>query len=246
MLPEDQIYTFIDDAMKIPKFLDKDQMNRNQKKILKTILSKIPEAFNFNVDEMLLDVKELNLLKLRSKMMKRRFVLRVKVNKTKQVSGLKTSHLPLYQHEDERKRKQFKKVGCVILRRIGKEATPINLILFHLSNKQYIQVNGIADTGADYNVSSIQALRDFTIKTEDPQYIKEVQFPDKSQKRVEKVVYTRAMLTQGEKTFKIGVQKFFTVNDPNWEEIIIGRRTLDYFGIKLDLSQANHAKEKDE
>eukprot|EP00924_Labyrinthula_sp_SR-Ha-C_P014113 snap_masked-scaffold_56-processed-gene-1.6-mRNA-1 protein AED:1.00 eAED:1.00 QI:0/-1/0/0/-1/1/1/0/406 len=179
MLPEDQIYTFIDNAMKILKLLDKDKMNRNRKKILKTILSKVPETFNFNVDEMLLDVKELNLPKLRSKMMKRRFVLRVKVNKTKQVSGLKTSHLHLYQHEGDRKRKQFKKVGCIILRRIGKEATPINLMLFHLANKQYIQVNGIADTGANYNVSSIQALKDFTIKTKDPQYIKEVQFPDK-------------------------------------------------------------------
>eukprot|EP00924_Labyrinthula_sp_SR-Ha-C_P010882 snap_masked-scaffold_47-processed-gene-0.18-mRNA-1 protein AED:1.00 eAED:1.00 QI:0/0/0/0/1/1/2/0/217 len=217
MLPEDQIYTFMDEAMKILKFLNKEQMNRNRKKILKTILSKVPEAFNFNVDEMLLDVKELDLLKLRSKMIKRRFVLREKAVKQKQNTGLKTSHLPPYHNEEYKKR-----------------------------NKQYANVKGIADTGADYNVSSLQALEQYTIKTEDPQYIKEVQFPDKAKKQVKKVVYARAMLKQGETSFRIGVQKFFVVDDPNWDEVIIGKRTLNYFGIKLDLAQADHSKEKEE
>eukprot|EP00924_Labyrinthula_sp_SR-Ha-C_P009191 snap_masked-scaffold_2-processed-gene-15.13-mRNA-1 protein AED:1.00 eAED:1.00 QI:0/-1/0/0/-1/1/1/0/573 len=246
MLPEDQIYTFMDEAMKILKFLNKEQMNRNRKKILKTILSKVPEAFNFNVDEMLLDVKELDLLKLRSKMIKRRFVLREKAVKQKQTTGLKTSHLPPYQNEEYKKRKQLRNVGCIVLRRIGNSATPITLMLFHLSSKQYANVKGIADTGADYNVSSLQALEQYTIKTEDPQYIKEVQFPDKAKKQVKKVVYARAMLKQGETSFRIGVQKFFVVDDPNWDEVIIGKRTLNYFGIKLDLAQADHSKEKEE
>eukprot|EP00924_Labyrinthula_sp_SR-Ha-C_P006525 augustus_masked-scaffold_38-processed-gene-0.45-mRNA-1 protein AED:1.00 eAED:1.00 QI:0/0/0/0/1/1/2/0/647 len=156
MLPEDQIYTFMDEAMKILKFLNKEQMNRNRKKILKTILSKVPEAFNFNVDEMLLDVKELDLLKLRSKMIKRRFVLREKAVKQKQTTGLKTSHLPPYHNEEYRKRKQLRNVGCIVLRRIGNSATPITLMLFHLSSKQYTSVKGIADTGADYNVSNLE------------------------------------------------------------------------------------------
>eukprot|EP00924_Labyrinthula_sp_SR-Ha-C_P006490 augustus_masked-scaffold_80-processed-gene-0.38-mRNA-1 protein AED:1.00 eAED:1.00 QI:0/0/0/0/1/1/2/0/558 len=246
MLPEDQIYTFMDEAMKILKFLNKEQMNRNRKKILKIILSKVPEAFNFNVDEMLLDVKELDLLKLRSKMIKRRFVLREKAVKQKQTTGLKTSHLPLYQNEEYKKRKQLRNVGCIVLRRIGNSATPITLMLFHLSSKQYANVKGIADTGADYNVSSLQALEQYTIKTEDPQYIKEVQFPDKAKKQVKKVVYARAMLKQGETSFRIGVQKFFVVDDPNWDEVIIGKRTLNYFGIKLDFAQADHSKEKEE
>eukprot|EP00924_Labyrinthula_sp_SR-Ha-C_P010238 snap_masked-scaffold_23-processed-gene-0.52-mRNA-1 protein AED:1.00 eAED:1.00 QI:0/-1/0/0/-1/1/1/0/119 len=119
-------------------------------------------------------------------------------------------------------------------------------MLFHLASKQYNDVKGIADTGADYNVSSLQTLEHYTIKTEDPQYIKEVQFPDKTKKQVKKVVYARAMLKQGETSFRIVVQKFFVVDDPNWDEVIIGKRTLNYFGIKLDLTQADHSKEKED
>eukprot|EP00924_Labyrinthula_sp_SR-Ha-C_P015793 augustus_masked-scaffold_4-processed-gene-9.46-mRNA-1 protein AED:1.00 eAED:1.00 QI:0/0/0/0/1/1/2/0/229 len=73
-------------------------------------LSKTSKKSNASkANKILLDAKELNLLKLRSTLTKRRFVLRGKGSTGRQPVGARTSHLPVYQREKEKKPRQFKK-----------------------------------------------------------------------------------------------------------------------------------------
>eukprot|EP00924_Labyrinthula_sp_SR-Ha-C_P000450 snap_masked-scaffold_124-processed-gene-0.8-mRNA-1 protein AED:1.00 eAED:1.00 QI:0/0/0/0/1/1/2/0/77 len=68
-----------------------------------------------------------------------------------------------------------------------------------------IKVQGIADTGASRNVSSLKLMRNYSIKEEDPRYIKEVELFDGKVLPIKKVSTARAKFSQGETKFNLGL-----------------------------------------
>eukprot|EP00924_Labyrinthula_sp_SR-Ha-C_P008521 augustus_masked-scaffold_32-processed-gene-2.49-mRNA-1 protein AED:1.00 eAED:1.00 QI:0/0/0/0/1/1/4/0/651 len=54
--------------------------------------------------------------------------------------------------------------------RIGTDARTITLLAFDTKKKECVQVRGLADTGADKNVSSLKAIEKYKIKEEDPPF----------------------------------------------------------------------------
>eukprot|EP00924_Labyrinthula_sp_SR-Ha-C_P004933 augustus_masked-scaffold_1-processed-gene-16.1-mRNA-1 protein AED:1.00 eAED:1.00 QI:0/0/0/0/1/1/4/0/690 len=88
------------------------------------------------------------------------------------------------------------------------------------SSGEFIKVKGLADTGADRNVSSVQAMEPYKVEVEDPIFIKEIQLPDKTLRKVTKVISAHVKLTQAGDQVDIGVQRFFCIDNPAWDEEI--------------------------
>eukprot|EP00924_Labyrinthula_sp_SR-Ha-C_P012342 augustus_masked-scaffold_10-processed-gene-3.4-mRNA-1 protein AED:1.00 eAED:1.00 QI:0/0/0/0/1/1/3/0/491 len=103
-------------------------------------------------------------------------------------------------------------------------------------------VNGIADTGSDRNISPLSIIPKYAKSVEDPQYVFEIEFPDKTRYQVKKVVLADAMLVQDDLQLSMNKQRFFCVDHRNWTKILIGLNTLNKFGLRLDLKNAPEAK----
>eukprot|EP00924_Labyrinthula_sp_SR-Ha-C_P015571 snap_masked-scaffold_4-processed-gene-3.23-mRNA-1 protein AED:1.00 eAED:1.00 QI:0/-1/0/0/-1/1/1/0/117 len=112
------------------------------------------------------------------------------------------------------------------------------------SSGSFQKVKGIADTGAERNISTLETLGKFVLEVEDPRYVLEVEFPDKTMHPVHKVSKARVMLVQKDLQVDLGKCIFFCMKALKWDDIIIGKKTLDRFGIKLDLANSKKAEKR--
>eukprot|EP00924_Labyrinthula_sp_SR-Ha-C_P003705 snap_masked-scaffold_3-processed-gene-2.40-mRNA-1 protein AED:1.00 eAED:1.00 QI:0/-1/0/0/-1/1/1/0/569 len=239
--PIEQIYHFFDEVLKLLKYLSKEEQRSHQKKILKIILQKVPKKFEVDYDELMMCGKNISIKELKSILLKRWFVLEEGENK----EGEKIERRMNKNKKDKRpqRNKQAPMIAYRInVRRVGNDARNITLLAFDINKKEYVQVPGLADTGADRNVSSLKAMERYKIKEEDPLFVKEVEFPDKSVKKVAKVITAKIKLTQGDDELDLGVQRFFCINSENWDELIIGEKTLKRFNVGLNLKDATRRK----
>eukprot|EP00924_Labyrinthula_sp_SR-Ha-C_P011185 snap_masked-scaffold_81-processed-gene-0.33-mRNA-1 protein AED:1.00 eAED:1.00 QI:0/-1/0/0/-1/1/1/0/88 len=87
-------------------------------------------------------------------------------------------------------------------------------------------------------------MKEYSIKEEEPRYIKEVEMLDGKVIPIKTIISAKAKLSQGETNFTLGLQKFFCVDMESWTDNIIGKKTLDYFNIKFNLRNVDRSKEK--
>eukprot|EP00924_Labyrinthula_sp_SR-Ha-C_P000051 augustus_masked-scaffold_60-processed-gene-0.69-mRNA-1 protein AED:1.00 eAED:1.00 QI:0/0/0/0/1/1/4/0/614 len=105
----------------------------------------------------------------------------------------------------------------------------------------FMQVKGLADTGANLNVAGLSSMQAYKIREEKPQFIKNVTFMDKKHIPVKAVVIAHVVLVQDGWKLDLKEQRFFCVDSELWDEMIIGDRTLRYFGVKLNIKDAPKA-----
>eukprot|EP00924_Labyrinthula_sp_SR-Ha-C_P002351 augustus_masked-scaffold_16-processed-gene-1.6-mRNA-1 protein AED:1.00 eAED:1.00 QI:0/0/0/0/1/1/3/0/367 len=117
------------------------------------------------------------------------------------------------------------------------EAT-IKLMMMHKVDRNYAIVKGLADTGAYYNVSSVESIEPYILREEKPKFVKEIEFLDKNRYPIDKVVIAKVILIQKDFKLNLREQRFFCVRSPPWDDIIVGERTLRRFGVELDVSKA--------
>eukprot|EP00924_Labyrinthula_sp_SR-Ha-C_P015276 augustus_masked-scaffold_9-processed-gene-13.4-mRNA-1 protein AED:1.00 eAED:1.00 QI:0/0/0/0/1/1/2/0/931 len=219
----EQIYFFFDQVASHLRFLNQEEVNKNQKKILKLVVNKIPDIFDVDIDELAITMDGLNLNKLKTYLLSRSFVINKKEesmhNKKNKLKGIR----PVQDMKGLRPKDNIpppKFVSRIKLRRLGNEARTIGIMLKEKSSGESIKVKGLADTGADRNVSSVQAMEPYKVEVEDPIFIKEIQLPDKSLRKVTKVISAHVKLTQAGDQVDIGVQCFFCIDNPAWDEEI--------------------------
>eukprot|EP00924_Labyrinthula_sp_SR-Ha-C_P000321 augustus_masked-scaffold_25-processed-gene-3.52-mRNA-1 protein AED:1.00 eAED:1.00 QI:0/0/0/0/1/1/5/0/494 len=116
-------------------------------------------------------------------------------------------------------------VSRIKLRRLGNEARTIGIMLKEDYSGEFIKVKGLADTGADRNVGSAQAMERYKVEVEDHILIKEIQLPDKPLRKMTKVISAHVKLTQAGDQVDIGVQRFFCIDNPAWDEVILAKVT---------------------
>eukprot|EP00924_Labyrinthula_sp_SR-Ha-C_P010207 augustus_masked-scaffold_23-processed-gene-0.57-mRNA-1 protein AED:1.00 eAED:1.00 QI:0/0/0/0/1/1/3/0/415 len=118
-----------------------------------------------------------------------------------------------------------KLISSIKLRRLGNEARIIGIMLKEKFSGEFIEVKGLADTGANRNVSSIQAMEPYKVEVEDPIFIKETQAPEKSLRKATKVIFTHFKLTQAGDQVDTGMQHIFCIDNPAWDEAILAKVT---------------------
>eukprot|EP00924_Labyrinthula_sp_SR-Ha-C_P003707 snap_masked-scaffold_3-processed-gene-2.13-mRNA-1 protein AED:1.00 eAED:1.00 QI:0/0/0/0/1/1/2/0/547 len=233
--PGEQIYLCFDKVNKILRFLSEGEKDQQWKRIIKILLKKVPTSINLELGELMLGAKHLNLPRIKQAFMNNR-------------AGLKThpkkpTGEPKQEYVKQRKNKH-ERANRIKLGKIGSSGQDIGLSLLNIHSKEFEQVQGIADTGASRNVASLKLMQNYSINEEDPKYIKEVELLDGKMLPIRKVITAKAKLFQGDTQFNLGTHRFFCVDIPTWTDYIIGKKTLDYFNIKLDLSKADRPKEK--
>eukprot|EP00924_Labyrinthula_sp_SR-Ha-C_P011403 augustus_masked-scaffold_36-processed-gene-2.23-mRNA-1 protein AED:1.00 eAED:1.00 QI:0/0/0/0/1/1/3/0/1035 len=127
--------------------------------------------------------------------------------------------------QQERKSEATKTVADV--NRLGDDATSIKLQMFDVNQKKFSPVKGITDTGSDLNVANLQKLEPFILSSEEPRKIKNIRFPNNALVKVIKVCRPRVQLLQGAFKLNLGEILFFVVDSPIWNDVIIGRNTLN-------------------
>eukprot|EP00924_Labyrinthula_sp_SR-Ha-C_P002806 snap_masked-scaffold_13-processed-gene-7.24-mRNA-1 protein AED:1.00 eAED:1.00 QI:0/-1/0/0/-1/1/1/0/551 len=148
------------------------------------------------------------------------------------------------QELSKNKRNKNNRVFQIKVGKIGSSRKDISLSLKNIHSNEFEHVQGIADTGASSNVSSLKLMRNYSIKEEEPRYIKQVELLDGKVLPIKKVITARAKLSQGETQFNLGLQRFFCIDVPTWSDYIIAKKTLDYFDITLDLTKTDRSKAK--
>eukprot|EP00924_Labyrinthula_sp_SR-Ha-C_P014667 snap_masked-scaffold_74-processed-gene-0.34-mRNA-1 protein AED:1.00 eAED:1.00 QI:0/-1/0/0/-1/1/1/0/648 len=138
--------------------------------------------------------------------------------------------------QQERKSEAAKTVAD--LNRLGDDATSIKLQMFDISKKKFCPVKGITDTGSDLNMANLQKLEPFIMSSEEPRKIKNIRFPNNALVEVIKVCRARVQLIQGAFKLNLGEILFFVVDSPTWNNVIIGRNTLNAHGVSLSLKDA--------
>eukprot|EP00924_Labyrinthula_sp_SR-Ha-C_P011426 augustus_masked-scaffold_46-processed-gene-0.2-mRNA-1 protein AED:1.00 eAED:1.00 QI:0/0/0/0/1/1/3/0/752 len=185
--PIEQIYHFFDEVLKLLKHLSPEERKKPQKRIIKTILEKLPTSFDITYDELTMLGRDVDIAELKSILLSRWFVLEKKSSKQEG-----TMKLIPGRKDKKYNRNKAKEMPMIAYRikvfRIGGEAKDISLMAFDAKTKEYVQVHHLADTGADRNITSLKAIRRFALKEEDPLFVKEVEFSDKTVKKVAKTV----------------------------------------------------------
>eukprot|EP00924_Labyrinthula_sp_SR-Ha-C_P001501 augustus_masked-scaffold_55-processed-gene-1.61-mRNA-1 protein AED:1.00 eAED:1.00 QI:0/0/0/0/1/1/2/0/500 len=120
----------------------------------------------------------------------------------------------------------------------------IELLMKDPGSGSFQKVKGIADTGAERNMSTLEVLGKFVMEVEDPRYVLEVEFPDKTVHPVHKVAKAYVMLVQKDLQVDLGKCIFFCVKALKWDDIIIEKKTLDRFRIKLELVNSKKAERR--
>eukprot|EP00924_Labyrinthula_sp_SR-Ha-C_P001423 augustus_masked-scaffold_44-processed-gene-1.112-mRNA-1 protein AED:1.00 eAED:1.00 QI:0/0/0/0/1/1/4/0/470 len=125
-----------------------------------------------------------------------------------------------------------------ILKHLDKEELKTHKKKILRSSGDFMQVKGLADTGANLNVAGLSSMQAYKTREEKPQFIKNVTFMDKKHIPVKAVVIAHVVLVQDGWKLDLKEQRFFCVDSELWDEMIIGDRTLRYFGVKLNIKDA--------
>eukprot|EP00924_Labyrinthula_sp_SR-Ha-C_P010311 snap_masked-scaffold_23-processed-gene-2.10-mRNA-1 protein AED:1.00 eAED:1.00 QI:0/-1/0/0/-1/1/1/0/443 len=248
LIPAEQIYLFFDQVSKILKHLDKEELRTHKKKILRGVINQIPSAFGIEYQQFILVSKGYSLSKLKSLLLARRFVLERRNSKwdERNAVDIKKQKQRVRRVEDGDPIKQSTISGSTSLvsirvKRVGDKARSISLLLKNVESGDFVQVKGLADTGADLNVAGLSSMQAYKIREEKPQFIKNVTFMDKKPIPVKAVVIAHVLLVQDGWKLDLKEQRFFCVDSELWDEMIIGDRTLRYFGVKLNIKDAPKA-----
>eukprot|EP00924_Labyrinthula_sp_SR-Ha-C_P010235 snap_masked-scaffold_23-processed-gene-0.44-mRNA-1 protein AED:1.00 eAED:1.00 QI:0/0/0/0/1/1/2/0/436 len=248
LIPAEQIYLFFDQVTKILKHLDKDELRTHKKKILRGVINQIPSSFGIEYQQFIFVSKGYSLSKLKSVLLARRFVLERRNTKGDERSAvdIKKQRQRVRRLEDGDPIKQSTISGSTSLvsirvKRVGDKARSISLLLKNMESGDFVQVKALADTGADLNVTGLSSMQAYKVREEKPQFIKNVTFMDKKPIPVKAVVIAHVVLVQDGWKLDLKEQRFFCVDSELWDEMIIGDRTLRYFGVKLNIKDAPKA-----
>ena len=114
----------------------------------------------------------------------------------------------------------------------------IQIYAKHVETGKYEQVQGLLDTGATRNVGCLSKLRAYCKVLEEPRRISYIEFPDLTTKPVKLVGRIDIRLHQGQTELGIGEQLVFLVDDPSWQDLLIGKLTIDKYNLSPNLSNA--------
>eukprot|EP00924_Labyrinthula_sp_SR-Ha-C_P012258 snap_masked-scaffold_10-processed-gene-1.32-mRNA-1 protein AED:1.00 eAED:1.00 QI:0/-1/0/0/-1/1/1/0/431 len=234
---DEQVDNFFDDVDMFLSDLTPKEKKLHFKKIIKIMVNALPSSFEISADEVSYNKQLWSMKEFKELLYSRSFVadnhkLKVRATKLTRIEKPTTS----------KPSTDLKKIKVIKLRRLGDEAHKLHLHLKNVKTAAFEAVNGIADTGSDRNIAPLSIIPKYAKSVEDPQYVFEIEFPDKTRYQVKKVVLADAMLVQGDLQLSMNKQRFFCVDHRNWTEILIGLNTLNKFGLRLDLKNAPEAK----
>eukprot|EP00924_Labyrinthula_sp_SR-Ha-C_P011682 snap_masked-scaffold_17-processed-gene-5.5-mRNA-1 protein AED:1.00 eAED:1.00 QI:0/0/0/0/1/1/2/0/580 len=254
---DDQVYGFFDEIYDKLKYLNASEIKAHNKRILKIIFKKLPQSFNYTLDEFMLTSKSKSISTLNRIIFSRRHIIsRIFVNEgvnetrvVKRESKSKNYARELRKNTSQEKQQKPKPMKATAVKRtpfvsrLGDSTTHIQLQLYHPTEKKMVPVKGITDTGSDLNVANLKKLQPFILRSEPPKKIKNIKFPNDTMVPVIQVSRVKVMLVQDNLKLDLGEVMFFVVDSPIWNDVITGMHTLEAFGVSLQLKDAPKSTE---
>eukprot|EP00924_Labyrinthula_sp_SR-Ha-C_P002068 augustus_masked-scaffold_99-processed-gene-0.3-mRNA-1 protein AED:1.00 eAED:1.00 QI:0/0/0/0/1/1/2/0/558 len=254
---DDQVYGFFDEIYDKLKYLNASEIKAHNKRILKIIFKKLPQSFNYTLDEFMLTSKSKSISTLKRIIFSRRHSISrsfgnegVKETQVVKREGKSKNYTrELRKNTSQEKQQKPKQIKTTVAKRtpfvsrLGDSATRIQLQLYHPTEKKMVPVKGITDTGSDLNVANLKKLQPFILRSEPPKKIKNIKFPNDTMVPVIQVSRVKVMLVQDNLKLDLGEVMFFVVDSPIWNDVIIGMHTLEAFGVSLQLKDAPKSTE---
>eukprot|EP00924_Labyrinthula_sp_SR-Ha-C_P009276 augustus_masked-scaffold_2-processed-gene-18.9-mRNA-1 protein AED:1.00 eAED:1.00 QI:0/0/0/0/1/1/6/0/965 len=214
----EQVYLFFDEVYKALKYMNAAEMKKNKKKICKIVFQKIPREFDLTYEEFQFNSGDTSLETLKSLLM-RRSKNRIKVGHIQHLESEERGSEPV-QPLQQLQTSKMKMARVIHAERVGDSDRTIKLMMMHKVDRNYVIVNGLADTGADYNISSVEAIEPYILREEKPKFVKEIEFLDKKRYPIDKVVIAKVILIQKDFKLNLTEKRFFCVRSPPWDDII--------------------------
>eukprot|EP00924_Labyrinthula_sp_SR-Ha-C_P001909 snap_masked-scaffold_30-processed-gene-2.15-mRNA-1 protein AED:1.00 eAED:1.00 QI:0/0/0/0/1/1/2/0/344 len=235
----EQIYLFFDQVFQIWKHLDVEEIKSHKKKIPRKVIDRIPRESGVQYQEFTLISGERRAMKMDHGMKK----IKQRNKRTAVANTLKTSKPPASLNSSNASVLSNTSSHLTInVKRMGDKSRNVSLLLKDVESGKFHSVKGLADTVTDLNVAGLTTMKKFMIREEQPQYIKNGTFMDKKPIPVASVIVTHVVLIQDNWKLDLKGQRFFCVDWNVRDEIIIGDRTLRYFGVNLNLKDVPKAE----
>ena len=130
--------------------------------------------------------------------------------------------------------------------RVRKVSTNYVTIQISPTRSSWTAVRGCLDSGCDKTVGSYKLLQHLCNNLQPPHTVRMLELPQGTQVPVKAVGRSHLrILMQGEEPFDFGATLIFLVDDPKWEDVLIGRDTLGRFNL-LPEQQLENRKANDE
>eukprot|EP00924_Labyrinthula_sp_SR-Ha-C_P013701 augustus_masked-scaffold_5-processed-gene-10.53-mRNA-1 protein AED:1.00 eAED:1.00 QI:0/0/0/0/1/1/5/0/668 len=186
---DEHVDNFFDDVDMLLSDLTPKEKKLHFKKSIKIMVNALPSSFEISADEVSSNKQLWSMKDFKELLYSRSFVAEKQKPKVRATKVTKSEKPSIAKPEHE-----VKKVKVIKLIRLGEEAHKLHLHLKNVKTGSFKAVNGIADTGSDRNIAPLSIIPKFVKLVEDPQYVFEIEFPDKTRYKAKKVILSDAML----------------------------------------------------